>query len=640
MGEWVPNPPQDGVSGSSYYRLVTDRFQLTQDFAADAFADTKKYIDTLQTTIQELSPPPTGDIDDIARPYVPEMSYTARPSFGKLGIEYNWPTSSPALGPMLNVPDIPAFELPLFNVQSPAWQNPERPSHAVLQEPGDAPVVVIPSIPTAPPVVLPPAPVLTPVVLPPPPDIVIPDFDGVLPNDVINVPGGFSWEASPYNSPIWINLLDKVSDGLRDGGTGLSADVEQEIMERARYRQRLANEKAYRDTENLFLSKGHRVPPGALASQLQQTANAILAADAEINGQVMIKQAELAQTNTHFILDKSVELEKILRDFHDSQESRTIEGAKALADSSVAIYNAIVAKINLGLEAYKASASAYEQRVRAAVSKVEMFKAQVESAAVSASVQETLINLYGKQVAAVETYIKIYQSQMEGVRLQVDVQRQVLDVYKDQVGLYAAKLEARRVLQETYKSELEAEKSKAEVYTEQVRAFAITVDARKAESTARIEHARSITEANRVTSERYQAELAGYIAEIDGESKRTSAIVEGFRGEVAAYAAETGALEMMYGAKVKEIDARISESRFMLEKAVAQISSATEGYVAIKSLEIKGAEGIMNVGAQLTAASMGAVSASASVGTSIGKTESHGYSHSEQISESHSYQHE
>lgn len=180
MGQWVPNPPQDDVGSKTFIDLVTNRFELTQSFAQEAFDSTKLYIQELQETLNSFQVPSTGTITDIEQPYIPEMSYTARPALSSLELVYQWPTDKPHLGEMLSVPAIPEFELPIFSVQSPNWQTPSKPSFSALQEPGDAPPISTPDMPAAPSLNMPTAPVLSAIALPAAPDIVLPEFDGTL----------------------------------------------------------------------------------------------------------------------------------------------------------------------------------------------------------------------------------------------------------------------------------------------------------------------------------------------------------------------------------------------------------------------------------------------------------------------------
>lgn len=641
MSVWVDKPKAIDISGSTSLNLVNERFDLTQAFAAETYEATKGFISDLQEIIAELTPPPTEDVDSITIPSIPEFDYTSRPRLGNLVIPNEWPTSKPSAPFLETLPDIVDISFPVMSFSQPSWNNPQKPTMDIIESPGSAPELNTPSLPDIPNVTLPDAPTLDTITLPSAPASTLPEFNEELFAEDISIDGvSFNWQESPYNSEVWETLLDKVVAGIRDGGTGLAADVEQEIWDRALRRQQAENEKLYRETEEYFASRGWPAPPGAMAGRLAEAAQEIAKNNTDLNGKIAIEQAELAQKNTQFLLDKGVNLETILREFHNTSANRALDGAKTLVGSAIDIFNARVAGYNLKIERYKAMAAVYEARVRAALEAVEIFKAQIEGARVTADVQKNLIEIYEKQIAAIETRVRLYSAQMDGVKVAAEIEGMKLEQFRLSTQVYVSRLEAEKVKFDIYGKEVDAEASKAQVFAEQVKSFVAEVDAAKAKNELQMNHLNAVATKNQQLIEQYKGELTGYTAEVDAAAKKVDGVVRGFEAEARAYSAETDAEAAMYGTKTKEIEARISQARFLVEKAVAQIESATKGYVAIKELQVKGVEGAMNVGAQLSSAAMNAVNATASIGYNQSRSEDANYSHSESISEQHSYQHE
>ena len=81
----------------------------------------------------------------------------------------------------------------------------------------------------------------------------------------------------------------------------------------------------------------------------------------------------------------------------------------------------------------------------------------------------------------------------------------------------------------------------------------------------------------------------------------------------------------------------IENANFSLKKAVATLEAITQSYVSLNSLKVEGYKGISGVSAQLTAASLAGIHASVSAGYSAGESFSEHWSHSDQISESHTF---
>lgn len=638
MGTYVDKIPSISFGGTGAADVVKNHFDTTTAYASTTFGLTQYYIGELESLLQGLEVPDTGDLD-VTEPYVPELNYGARPSLSDLQLPEDWPELL-AVAPVLDtIPDLPPVDIPVMRFSPPIWNTPDKPVLDQITPPGDIPVLTMPGVPTAPSIVLPPVPVLDDILIPPAPIITLPLFDAeLLEGETLDPPAGFSWQESPYNSDVWNDLLSNVLDGLRNGGTGLAVEVEEEIWARGLRRQDIDDEKLIRQIRETYA--GYAMPPGALGGAEAEAYGEMSRNRQNLNSEITIKQAELAQANTHFITDKGVNLEEILRAFHDAQANRSIEAAKALVQSAVDVFNALISKRNLSLEEYKAKAVVYQQRVEAALAEIEIFKAMIEGAKVTADVQKNLVDIYEKQISAVEILVKMYATTMESVKIAGDIENLKLEAFKNETMAYVARLDGEKTKYDIYSAEMGGEETKAKIFSEQVKSFSAEVDGAKAVVDLNVATQNAAISKNGMELEQYKSQLFAYTAEVDATAKKIGAIVEGFRSETLAYSAETDATSAMYSAKVKEIDARIQQSGFLLQKAIAEIDAATKGYIAIKGLEIGGTEGIMNVSAQLASSSMTAVHASASIGQSYGESYGKSVNHSNSLGETHGYKHE
>ena len=640
MGIWVENP-KEGSAGNISWGLVQSRFDLSQKYAESSYAMTTGYVTSLATWLGSLDDdlPDTREIT-VQGVSIPSLSFTGRPSFGNVALPTDWPTTLPNNIVFEAMPTFDTITLPTMTFHPPAWTTPIKPTIVNHASPGDGPTIREISPPAAPSITLPSPPSLREVVLPSPPSITIAPLDARLPEEILRTPAEFSWNASPYNSPIWIDLLNKVVDGIRNGGTGLDSLVYQDMWDRALIRHQKEADRRYQETEDFFAAKGFELPSGAMAASLREVAADIGDKLTEINGKMHETEATLAQTNTHYMLTTGKDLETILREFHNACDNRTLEAAKAVATSSIEIFNALVSRYNAYLERFKAEASVYESRIKASLTEVEIFKAQVEAAQVSSDVQKNLVAIYTEQIRALETQVKIYTAQVEGTQAQAELEKLKLEVFRTRIEAYVANMGAERVKVELYTAEVGAERVKAETYAEQVRSYVAEVEGRKAQADLNIKILTAALEKNRMLVEKYQGEMSGYTAKVDAVSRKTQSMVEGFKAEVAAYSAETEAKGMEYGARTKEMEARIQEAKFNLERAVAEVDAATKGFLAVKELQLKGTEASINVGSQLAASAWSAVNASASLGTTASESEQYSYSHGGSITESHHYEHE
>ena len=629
---WVRIPDQLSYVGSPW-RLVNGRFDKTAEFASSAFGLTTDYMQGLSSLVGGLEKYEVDDIE-LELPTLSSLNVKRRPSMSTLPIDTNWPANTVDKPSLESLPDIPVLEFPAMSVSPPAYTTYTAPGLNDIQEPS-IPILGNVNVPVAPDYVLPEAPTLGSLNIPSPPTLTVPVFDAELTDltSELPIPASFSWNSSPYNSEVWDTFLAKVVDGIVNGGTGLDPEVEQAIFDRAKYRQLVSNDKAYREVEKYFSSRGFTAPPGAMATQLLQISAEILLADADLNNSILIEQAKLAQDNTHFMLEMGRQAEVILRDFHGAQENRLLEAAKTAVTASVDLLNAHINKQNAFLEVYKTKAVVYGERIKALLAQVDIYKGQVEGVRVSAEVQKTQVEIY-------EASARMYSIQLESVKILRDIEALKIDIYKAETDVYVAKLSAEKNKVDIYATQVESERTKAQTYGEQIKAYIATVDAEKAKLEVRLANLTAVAQKNSAELERYRVEIGAYQVEVDAKAKQIGATTSAYEAEVSAYVAENSANNAFYDVKIKEMDAAINLANLNLQKSVAQIESRTQAYVAIKELEVKGTEGVMSVSAQLAASALSAVHASANYGYSGSEGRSHNFSYGASISENHSIPHD
>lgn len=278
-----------------------------------------------------------------------------------------------------------------------------------------------------------------------PSTITFPSFAAVEPADLTlsyttpNVPvvnltpldGTFSFAVADYISDLGDELITKIRADLAAGGSGLSATVEQAIYDRAVARRETEDVRIYTEAENYFASRGWTMPPGALSGRLLEIQKEITRDNNRINAEVLIKQAELADTNTRFIKETATRIEEMLRTFYVNDQTfelnlansrvealvKEFETKRSEAQTEIEKYSAesravvdlIQAQVSAYLgevEAYKSKAAAYEATVGAqaasykAIADVATAEAQVEVARVNTALQPILAEANLKVEAA------------------------------------------------------------------------------------------------------------------------------------------------------------------------------------------------------------------------------------------------
>lgn len=633
-------PDTDDVSTRPVRDFVEDRFSVMQTAANETFQATKQYIASLQELAESFVPPDPGAISNVDNIEIPSIDFSGRPSLGGLTLPNNWPEVKPSMGVLDALPELVEYQFPVKPFPDMEWSLVERPVMDEFDLPAEPPAIAdvedvgsleTPDMPTAP--------TLRAVTVPDAPVVALPTLDASLVEQYINIPSGFSWESSPYNSEIWNDLLENVITGLREGGTGLGADIEADICSRAQRRQQAENDRRYRDVESGFAARGWDLPPGALVGAMLEISEEIDRNNTDLNGQIAISQAELAQKNTQFTTEQAIRIEQVLREFFNANETRSLESSRSLASNAIDMTNALIARANLENERFSRKLAAYEALLNGSNKALETYRLQLESAKLQSEIRKDDLEIYEKQVMAVELAIKIHSLRIENARLKKEVEQINLQNFEIATKIYLSKMEGNKIKADLYGKEIAAEAAKAQIYAEQNRSWMTEMEALKTKNDLQISNLNAVATKNNQVIEQYKGELSGYQAEIDAASKIVDATVRGFEAEAKAYDAETGALESMYGTKIKEIEAHISRARFQVEQAIAEVNASINGYVAIKQLQLKAIDGPMQVGAQLTASAWNAVNASASMSTNATLSETSNNSKTSNISVTHHYEH-
>ena len=166
-------------SVGSPWSLVSDRFTVTSEYAADSYDNTQGFISDIQALIGELE---SYNIRDIVvdSPDVPDIDYHARPKMGALSIDNNWPANTAAKPVYDPLPDITPVDIPVLTISAPDINIPETPEAREISTPGDAPAINPVDLPASPDFLMPAVPSFSDINIPSPPTVAIPEFDSVL----------------------------------------------------------------------------------------------------------------------------------------------------------------------------------------------------------------------------------------------------------------------------------------------------------------------------------------------------------------------------------------------------------------------------------------------------------------------------
>ncbi len=231
-----------------------------------------------------------------------------------------------------------------------------------------------------------------------------------------------------YNSSFYTTLYNRMYEILQNGSSGLNSDVEAAILTRRREQQRLSNAKKYDDDIRAAGATGFNFPAGMIASIVTDSSTEILRQDTDFNNAILIQAYESEQKAYFFALEKSLNLEQILRDFYSKTEDRSFaqqqaisqfvisvyaekvkayiaewEGVKTELESKKAVVELVLSENTMLVEAFKAEAAAYTAKVEATTKKIEGIVKGYEGE----------VSAYDADTRALESYYRSLDSQQQ-----------------------------------------------------------------------------------------------------------------------------------------------------------------------------------------------------------------------------------
>jgi hypothetical protein len=616
---------------------VNERFQEATDYADESFELVSDFLQDIVNDFEEMIPPTTDipyDFPEIAidsditatKPEVPDTTFVPPPL-----------PSVPVLQ-SLALGDLPS--LPTLTATSPTLNIPSAPSAVLPPDPGDPPVQTEISLPPDPVLADIPEPIVYDIVFPAAPVLTIPSFDGVRPVDNLVVPDlSFNFSEAMYDSALIQELKTKILLNIQNGGTGLDPDVEQAIFDRAKDKQELENERVYTEAEQYYAARGFTLPPGALGQRLLQAVIEITRANAALNQDIMIKQADLAQTNTHFMYQQAIALEAIIMDYTNKMVQRAFEGEKISIDVALNMYNALLEKYKSSIQMYGMDVEVYKAKIQASTLEIEGYKALLEGLRIQADVQQILVNIYVARLSAQELQYKIYQAQLQGKSLLLELDKLKLDSFKTKVEVYTAKINAKTAEFNMYQSRIAGEQAKATAYGEQVKAFAYETEAYKTAVDAEVASLTAKIESNKALTQEYIAEIEQYKAEVDGETERLKSVAAVYGYQIEGYKADVSAQVAEIDAQIKTYDVMIQKANNMTTLLLKEAEIDINEFIELNKLRLEASKDAATIGAQIAASALSTISAHAqmSAGADVGLHSD--YQHREGVDVGYSFAH-
>jgi len=239
------------------------------------------------------------------------------------------------------------------------------------------------------------------IVLSTPADIILPIDDLLAPTN------NFTFFEAAYASTLLNPLKAKLLADLTNGGFGIDTADEAALFQRARDRETVAAMTRIDEAGRAMAARGFPLPPGELSIQIDRSYQDLQNKMSSVSREIFVDSAKRFVENRQFTIQEVRQLETVLIGFHNSIQERALNVAKATQELAIVVYNAILARYKLRLDAAKITSDVQLQRVQ-----VDLARAQAA------------IELYRGQITAYEANLR---QLLEPLKLQVDLYRADID---------------------------------------------------------------------------------------------------------------------------------------------------------------------------------------------------------------------
>ena len=497
--------------------------------------------------------PDTGIASNVERPYVSDFSGTK-------------PVVNLPVRPTMLFPDVPV-KPPLDDVPIPELSSQDMPELPDLDL-------------TFPPIEM--------------DKIELPKWAAILPQDTLTDPTyEFNFSEVDYTSELGDAMYAKLLGDVENGGYGIEPADEEALRNRA---QDALSRDAVTARDNLlvtFAGTGFTLPTGASVAAMQKSFDDAADKIAEEFRNIEINRAELFRQNRQFALSTSLQVEQMLRNYHNAVMERALNVANALVQAGIAITDAHIRVYHERIAAYQTQADVYRTQMDAARLGVEIYKARIDARNAELGTQKILVDIYIAEVEGIKAVNQVYLQNVEISKLIADINRLKIEAYKASVEGYAAKISGIRGQFEAYKTAIEGEKLKVDIYAVEAQAYDSIVRAAK----VKLDIEALVQEIQVKVKE---LDIAIYNSQSDAwknaaqlEVQRSEMMVKQQSMGVQSYIAELGAY-----AKAAELG--IMNSKAMTETDVQRVHAAIEqAKVTLGALEYQ-------VGNRMVAAKAGA----------------------------------
>ena len=336
-----------------------------------------------------------------------------------------------------------------------------------------------------------------------------------------------------------VAALEARLDAYLAGGTAVSTDAASAIYEIERGKR---DAEYHRVERSALLDAGKRgfvLPDGVLHSAQINARSAAADANAQAAADIRKMLFDMEQKNVQFAVTESRAWRSVAIQSYQGMfngfatiNGQAIEYANDVVRSLVDIFNAQVSAYNVRQEGRRINAFVYGEKVKAALSVLDVYKSELEGERLKMDMNEASLRYLQTRINIIEAYVNVFRAEVEMARLKNEIERLKLDLYKAKVEAYAAEVGAKEAESRVFTAQVEGQKALQAAWAEQLRARHAELLGWKTEIQAITAKLKSTLGYNESITRQFEAATRAYEVKVRADTAIVDAHVAQYRAKI------------------------------------------------------------------------------------------------------------
>jgi hypothetical protein len=380
-----------------------------------------------------------------------------------------------------------------------------------------------------------------------------------------------------------ITVLTTKLKGDIENGTGISADFETNLYNRARSQARLEGVRVQQELEKGTARRGFSLPSGTLSAGRVQIHQREADAIARQAGEIAIERARMEIQHTQFAMgllqsyttamtNSALQYAGIVVGINN----QSLEYARELARTLVQIQDSNLANAKLNIDILNAESRIYETELKAALSIYEQYKIELETAKLTLDIDDQKIDIFTKRIDSQTVKISQYVALLDSVAKKAAIEKLKTELFGEELKVYLANLSGVETELNIYEAQLRGDDSKLKGQLAKLDVYNKDVEIANQQQQLKIEQIKLTASLNNNRATIYNADIQEFQSRLKAASTTFDSDIKGHQEELKTVVTDLAVKREVFKSQFDAIIARGKTNRDQLSSDVERLK-ATAG---------------------------------------------------------------